>query len=236
MKRGYNGVAVYVRVSTKDQSESEQIPALIKGFNLPSDVAVYREEVSAWSIDKAHKRLELIRLLKDIKAGVLDELYIWDIDRLYRNRKKMREFMNLCVFHGVSVYSLNQKWLNDFNSLKAKMPEHFRFYIEHIYNLLLDVYSQTAEDESVKKSERVHLKIVRGADGVTRSTNGKKWGRRSLPDRVIKEVLDYSRGGSSIRWIAHNVHYYNKHGNKTFLGVGTVHKIISENRGDIDTL
>jgi len=224
-------VAIYARVSTKDQSEAEQIPAIKKGFDLSDDVIVFREEVSAWSIDKEEKRFELRRLISAIKAGSLERLYIWDIDRLYRNRKKMREFMNLCAFYRVSVYSLNQKWLNDFQELKEKMPENFRFYIEHMYNLLLDVYSQTAEDESAKKSERVRLKIKKGSDGVTRSTNGKKWGRRSLPNRVINEVIDHRKNGKSIRWIAQNVYYYDKHQNKKNLSVGAVHKFIIENRG-----
>ena len=227
-------VAIYARVSTKDQSEAEQIPSIKKGFDLPDDVLVFREEVSAWSIDKEEKRLELKRLISAIKAGSLDKLYIWDLDRLYRNRKKTREFFEMCSYYGVEIYSLNQKWLNDFQRLKDQFPENFKFLIENISSLLLDVYSQTAEDESVKKSERVRLKIKKDVDGVTRSVDGKKWGRRSLPDRVVQEVLSYY-GKRSIRWIASNVYYYDKNKNKRNLSVGAVHKIISENKGVSNT-
>lgn len=228
-------VAIYARVSTKDQSEAEQIPSIKQGFDLSDDVLVFREEVSAWSIDKEDKRLELKRLISAIKAGSLDKLYIWDLDRLYRNRKKTREFFELCSYYNVEIYSLNQKWLNDFQRLKDQFPENFKFLIENIASLLLDVYSQTAEDESTKKSERVRLKIKKGADGVTRSVDGKKWGRRSLPDRVVKEVLDHKESGKSIRWIASNVYYYDKNKNQKNLSVGAVHKIIHENKGVLNT-
>ena len=218
--------AIYARVSTKEQSEAEQIPAIKKGFDLSDDVIVFREEVSAWSIDKEEKRHSLKLLISEIKTGSLSKLYIWDIDRLYRNRKKMREFMNLCNFYDVSVYSLNQKWLNDFQELKEKLPENFKFYIEHMYNLLLDVYSQTAEDESAKKSERVKLKIVKDKNGTTRSTSGKKWGRRSLPPRITEEVLQYHQQGKSIRWISANVFKIDKNNNKKNVSIGTIHKIV----------
>jgi len=228
-------VAIYARVSTKDQSEAEQIPSIKNGFDLADDVLVFREEVSAWSIDKDEKRFELKRLISAIKAGSLDKLYIWDLDRLYRNRKKTRQFFELCSYYNVEIYSLNQKWLNDFQRLKDQFPENFKFLIENISSLLLDVYSQTAEDESVKKSERVRLKIVKGADGVTRSVDGKKWGRRSLPDRVVQDVVDFRRAGKSIRWIKDNVYYYDKNKNRKFLSVGAVHKIIHENKGVLNT-
>jgi DNA invertase Pin-like site-specific DNA recombinase len=227
-------VAIYARVSTKDQSEAEQIPSIKKGFDLSDDVLVFREEVSAWSIDKEEKRFELKRLVSAIKAGSLDKLYIWDLDRLYRNRKKTREFFELCSFYNVEIFSLNQKWLNDFQKLKDQFPDNFKFLIENISSLLLDVYSQTAEDESLKKSERVRLKVQKCPDGVTRSVNGKKWGRRSLSPRIIKEVLQFNSEGRSIRWIASNTYSYDKNQNKKNLSVGAVHKIITENKGGLN--
>jgi hypothetical protein len=96
-------------------------------------------------------------------------------------------------------------------------------------NLLLDVYTQSAEDESTKKSERVKLKVKKCNDGITRSTNGKKWGRRNLPKRVTEDILKYRSEKMSMRKIAENVFYYDKNNNKKNLSVGYVHKIILEN-------
>jgi len=222
-------IGVYARVSTKNQDELQQIPAIINGFGLDkSQCIIFKEEVSAWSIDKASKRSELLRLIDYIKTNKLDKLYIWDLDRLYRNRVKTREFFNMCEYYNVIIYSLNQKWLNDFQELKQQFPSNMRFLMDNISNLMLDVYSQTAEDESTKKSERVKLKVVKSENDVTRSTNGKKWGRKALPPRVINEVRQYHKDNKSIRWIAKNVYYYDKNKNQKNLSVGAVHKIISQ--------
>lgn len=225
-------VCIYARVSTKDQSEKEQIPAIIKGFGLDKlekdNIIIFKEEVSAWRIDKEEKRLELQKLLSTIKSKEISCLYIWHIDRLYRNRAKTREFFNLCLYYGVDVYSLNQQWLNDFQAMKNQLPENMQFLIENMYNLMLDVYAQTAEDESKTKSERVKLKVVKHDDGITRSVDGKKWGRKSLPKRVEVEVLHHFKQGKSMRWIAQNVYYYDKNKNQKKLSVGSVHKIISQ--------
>jgi len=221
-------IGIYARVSTKKQSEQEQIPAIIKGFNLiESDCIIFKEEVSAWSIEKESKRLELLKLKDSIHNKEISKLYIWDLDRLFRNRKKTKEFFNMCAFYGVTIYSLNQKWLNDFQALKDQFPENFKFLIDNMSNLLLDVYTQSAEDESTKKSERVKLKVKHCDDGITRSKNGKKWGRRKLPKRVSDDVLQFHNEKKSIRWIAANVFYYDKNNNKRNLSVGTVHQIIT---------
>lgn len=229
-------VAIYARVSTKNQDEEQQIPAICKGFNLDvNNISIFREEVSAWRIDKEEKRFELQALIKAIKNGEIRRLYIWHIDRLYRNRSKMREFFNLCLYHKVEVYSLHQKWLNDFQRMKQQMPENMQFLIENMYNLMLDVYSQTAEDESRTKSERVKLKVVKQEGQVTKSISGKKWGRKSLPQRVINDVLQLNIQGKSMREIAKTVQYYDKHKHLKNLSVGAVHKIISENKVQNDT-
>jgi DNA invertase Pin-like site-specific DNA recombinase len=221
--------AIYARVSSKEQDEAQQIPSIKVTFNLPGDIMTYREEVSAWNIDKSEKRDEFNRLIKDIKGGVITNLYIWSIDRLYRNRKKTKEFFEMCAYYKVNVFSVNQKWLNDFQNLKLSFPENFKFLIDNIYNLLLDVYAQTAQDESDRKSKNVKLKVTKDEKGVTCSTNGRKWGRKTLNERVIQEVLNHK--GKPMRWIAENVFYYDKHNNKKNLSLGAVHKILSEKNG-----
>jgi len=220
---------IYARVSTKDQREAEQIPAIIKGFNL-KEYSIYKEQVSAWNIDKAEKRFEFNRLIEDIKNNKIRRVYIWHIDRLYRNRKKTREFFNLCFYYNVDVYSLNQKWLNDFQKIKEKMPDQFKFLIENMYNLMLDVYAQTAEDESKTKSERIKLKVVKKKGKPTRSTRGRKWGRRAIPKGVREKIIEHHKNKRSIRWIAENVHYYDKNKNMKKVSVGVVHKTIHENK------
>lgn len=219
--------AIYARVSSREQSEMEQIPKVKETFNI-DDCLIYREEVSAWNIDKDHKRLEFLKLKKDIKEKRISNLYIFDIDRLFRNRKRTKEFFEYCKFYKVDIYSVNQKWLNDFQKLKSEIPENFRFLIDNIYNLLLDVYAQTAEDESNKKSERVKLKVTKDNNGVTISTSGKKWGRKSLPKQAKNKIVSLHKEGMSIRKIAEVVQTTDKNNNMKNVSVGAVHKIIMD--------
>ena len=220
--------AIYARVSTQKQSEQEQIPEIIKGFELnENEIELYREELSAWNIDKESKRLEFQRLKEDIKKKNISALYIWDIDRLYRNRLKTKDFFQFCQFYKVDVYSLNQRWLNDFQDLKAQMPDNMAFLIDNIFTLLLDVYAQTAEDESNKKSKRVKLKVKKDKEGVTRSVSGKKWGRKALPKQTRDLIIKLHYEGHSIRQIAGMVQTW-KNGNSYPISKSAVHKTIQE--------
>jgi len=78
-------VAIYLRVSTGEQTVENQLPALDqwvadRGHEL---VAVYAENESAW---RAGHQRELARLLSDIRSGrrKYDILLVWALDRLSR--------------------------------------------------------------------------------------------------------------------------------------------------------
>jgi DNA invertase Pin-like site-specific DNA recombinase len=222
--------AVYLRVSTEDQSEKEQLPAILQEFNLfENDFCIYREVVSAWKVDKENKRFELQKLKDDIKLKKILDLYVWDLDRLFRNRAKMVEFVAYCKFYGVSLYSVRQKWLNDFQKLKKELPDNFKFLADNIHDILINIISQSAEEESKKKSDRVRLKVSKDKEGKTISTYGKTWGRKNLSLQVVENVLKYFEEGKSLRWISQNVFYWDKNNNKKNLSLGSVHKIISQN-------
>ena len=78
-------VAVYLRVSSEDQSVENQLPSLEKycqerGYEL---VTIYQEAESAWH--NGHQK-ELARLLTDIRHGrrKYDMVLVWALDRLSR--------------------------------------------------------------------------------------------------------------------------------------------------------
>lgn len=77
--------ALYLRVSTNEQTTDNQLPALEayakgKGYEIAE---VYRENESAW---KAGHQAELARLLNDVKRGLrkYDAVIVWSLDRLSR--------------------------------------------------------------------------------------------------------------------------------------------------------
>ncbi len=77
--------ALYLRVSTQEQSTDNQLPVLQayaagKGYEV---AATYAENESAWRNGHQH---ELAKLLSDIRSGYrhYDILLVWSLDRLSR--------------------------------------------------------------------------------------------------------------------------------------------------------
>ena len=103
-------VAVYLRVSTKQQSAENQLPQLEKwvadrGHQL---VAVYSENESAWM--SGHQR-ELARLVQDAKKGRFDVLLTWSLDRLSRlGSLAILSLVHKLSGYGVKVVSLQEVW------------------------------------------------------------------------------------------------------------------------------
>jgi len=56
------------------------------------------DDVSAY---KGHKRAEYARLLDDLRAGALDGVVVWHLDRLHRQPKELEEFFEVCDAAGV---------------------------------------------------------------------------------------------------------------------------------------
>ncbi|MCA9460213.1 MAG: recombinase family protein [Nanoarchaeota archaeon] len=230
-------IAIYLRVSTKEQSEEEQLPLILKEFDLNlDDVVIFRDEVSAWNLDKESKRKEFLELKKQIFSQKISLLYIWDLDRLYRNRLKTKEFFTICEAYKCKIYSVNQKWLNEFQELKNQFPDNFKFLIDNIHGLLLDVYSQSAQDESDRKSKRVKLKVVKKEGKKTKSVYGKNWGRKAIPKQTVDKILNLHEKGYSIRKISSMVQTTDKNNNMKNVSRSTVHKTILENSRKKDSI
>lgn len=208
---------ITLRVSTEKQDELNQLndcEALAKTLNL--DYEVVRDKGSAW---KDADREGFDKIKKAIEQGQVRNLVCWDLDRLYRNRKKLIAFFELCKIKGCKIYSFRQKWLQDLNQIPAPFDEI-------VSSLMLQIMGWLAEDESKKKSDRVKI-AVRKDEGITKSYKGNKWGRKALPQSVIAEVLRLNQEGLSLREIKSQVFYWDRNNNKKYLSVGSVHKIIA---------
>jgi len=155
-----------------------------------------------------------------IKQRKVDHLIVWDLDRLYRNRKRLIDFFELCKLYDCKIHSFRQDWLEQLN----KIPEPFN---EIMYNLMLQVMGWLAEEESIKKSERVKS-AVRRKGNKTISYKGNVWGRKSLSNKVKQEILKLHKQGLSLREIADSVWYWDKNNNRKFVSKSVVHKIIQE--------
>jgi putative DNA-invertase from lambdoid prophage Rac len=191
-------VAAYLRVSTDEQHEENQLPsvlAYIDSLHLDApEVVVIREQISAW---------------KNPDRKTLDNLLTFDIvvvaayDRLYRNMKKFIEMMKYYEVKGVQVHSVRESWLRDL--MKAPPP-----WNEMIYDLCLKLVGYTSESESKKRSERTKAGLARAvADGAV-------LGRGPAEIDFERVWVEYETQGRSINKTSKVLPY----------GYGTVYDVI----------
>jgi DNA invertase Pin-like site-specific DNA recombinase len=216
-------VAIYIRTSTKEQTPELQLRACEEKAG--KEYLLFKDQQSAWQDFK--ERNEFNKLIQLIKEKKITDVYVWDLDRIYRSRKKLLEFFELCRVYNCKIHSYRQNWLEDMNS----MPKPWD---EIIYNLMLQIMGWIAEEESSKKSDRVKNAVSKKknhkGEVITTSVYGKKWGRKRITSQTINKILELRAKGYSIKNISKEVWLYDKHGNKSKnISVGAVHKIVSLN-------
>jgi len=219
---------IYIRTSTEEQNPENQVEKILTllGQNVieNNEYEILQDKQSAW---KDTDRENFTAIQQNVKRNLTD-IYIWDLDRLYRNRKKLVAFMALCKAYKVKVHSYRQKWLEDLN--KAPSP-----WNEIMSDLMLQIMGWMAEEESEKKSERIKAAVKRKKSG-TYSYKGNKWGRKALPKQTRDKVLLLHKEGKSIRKIAATVMTTDKNKNMKSISKSAVHKIISDFSGDFGSI
>jgi DNA invertase Pin-like site-specific DNA recombinase len=206
--------AVYIRTSTEDQEPENQIREIetISG----KEYVLFQDKQSAWKDDKEREGFD--RLKKEIQSNKIRDLYCWDWDRLFRNRKKLKEFFLFCAMYKCNIHSFRQAFYEDF----YKIPSPFN---EIVQNIVLDLLGWIAEDESDKKSKRVKA-ALRNNNGVTTSYKGNKWGYHGVGEEADKQIIELHKQGKTQRQIAKEVFYWNKNRNKKFVSLGYVNKLL----------
>lgn len=146
-------VALYLRVSTTEQSTDNQLLALQDYARGRGDdiVATYQENETAW---KAGHQRELARLLDDIRSGQrkYDVVLVWALDRLSRQGPlAVLTLIESLKSHGVKVESLQEPF--------TTLPYGFDSVI---YSFLAWV----ARFESERRSERTLAGLERARSWV----------------------------------------------------------------------
>lgn len=207
---------IFIRTSTTEQNPTLQINDVSTAFKL-TDYSVIEERDSAYK--ESAKRLEFEKLKKLIINGKVNELFVWDLDRLYRNRKKLIEFLALCKVHNTKVFSFNQQWLQAIQQLQQP-------FNEIMFDFMLSIMGWLAEDESIKKSNRVKM-AIRKNNNITESYLGNKWGRKSISKQTISKIEEFYLEGKSTREITKLVQIYDINKNGRPISKSAVHKYIS---------
>lgn len=204
--------AVYIRTSTEEQNPENQLKdclSLIKD----EEYELYKDQQSAFKDNVERKDFK--RLTQDIKTKKISDLYVWDFDRVFRNRLKFKAFLEFLKVYKCKLHSFNQIWMENINNV----PEPWN---EIINDMLVQIFGYIAEEESVLKGKRIRAAIRIKEDGAY-SYKGNKWGRKELSTQAINKILELKKQGKSIREICNNVIWDN--GKK--VSVGVVHKVIS---------
>jgi DNA invertase Pin-like site-specific DNA recombinase len=209
-------IVYYIRCSTMEQNPNLQIKDLDSICDVPHDI--YKENESAWADNVI--RPEFNKILALIKKRKITDLYVWDLDRAYRNRKRLQEFFVLCKTYNCKIHSYRQKWLESINSIPAPFDEI-------VQDMLINIFGWIAEEESSKRSERIKLAIKKSDKG-TFSYKGNKWGKKSLPQQTVNQILELHKQGKSIRQIASEVTFFDKNRNEKKVSKSAVHKLVSQ--------
>jgi len=148
--------AVYVRVSTEDQSVENQLAAIReyaerRDFNI---VSVYQEAESAW---RGGRQRELARLMRDAQRRKFTVCLVWALDRLSREGPlAILQRVHTLGGYGVDLISLHDSW--------TEMPSETK-------PLLYALMGWVAQQESRRISERTKAGLERA------KANGKHIGR-----------------------------------------------------------
>jgi len=211
---------IYIRTSTDDQEPENQIKDCQKLST--GEYTLLQDKQSAYKDDKDREKFEEARKL--IKSGKAKHFIVWDLDRIYRNRIKLKQFFELCKMYKCEIHSFNQGWLEELN----KIPAPFN---EIMHELMLSLMGWLAEDESKKKSDRVKLAVRKVEGKKTKSYKGNKWGRKSISTQAINKILELKKENPKItmRQIAAQVTYAGKNNETKNVSKALVHKILTAN-------
>ena len=202
-------VAIYIRTSTDEQSPELQLKDC-ESINNYGQYELFKDKQSAWKDNKEREDFEKLKV--KIKKRQVIHVIVWDLDRIYRNRTKLRAFFEFCKIYDCKIHSYRQEWLEDVH----KIPPPWN---EIIHDFMLQIMGWMGEDESKKKSDRVKMAVRKKRKG-TYSYKGNKWGRKSLSTFKQNQLKEYVRTNPtiSLRGIAKNLD----------LSKSVVHKYLTE--------
>jgi len=200
---------IYIRNSKSDKEPRIQLGSIYK--IAPQEAEIYEEKKSAWK--NQEKRTVFNEIINLIKKNKVSNIYVFDLDRIYRNRKNLVSFFKLCKIYKTKIHSYRQDWINNINNIEPP-------FNDIMFDFLINILGWIAEDESNKKSERIK-NAVKKKNNTTISYKGNKWGRKKLSPQKTKYIRDYicNNPNMSLRQIAKNT-------NST---KSTVYRILSQN-------
>jgi len=205
--------AIYIRTSTEEQTPENQIKDCESLLNKDEQYKLYSDQQSAFKENV--ERESFNKLKNQIQKNKIKKLIVWDLDRLHRNRKNLLSFFNYCKLHKCDILSYRQKFLTEIQQIE--LPTGFEFVKDMMINNFLQFLGWIAEDESIKKSQRIKVTVRKKPKG-TYSYKGNKWGRKQLSTVKRNQLISLIK--------AHPEYTIRKIGSELNLSKSVVHKYI----------
>lgn len=165
---------LYLRVSTKNkgQEETDQLTPILEFYKLKEEECLVIEaKESAYQIKKQKNRiLNFIPELSKMYPEYDKVLYLWDLDRLYRNQDMQVDFIRENHKLNLMVFSLRQNFLNEIRKVPGGMGKA-------MYNFMVEILGWKAEQESKDKADRL-LKSLKVKDGRYYTNKNRLYGRK----------------------------------------------------------
>jgi DNA invertase Pin-like site-specific DNA recombinase len=166
--------ALYVRVSTDRQTADNQLAevrqlAVARGY----DPVVCEEIESA-----AKARPVLDRMMADVRAGRVQGVAVWALDRLHRSMTGAINTVLELDRLGVPVLSVREGWLDTSGPVRP---------------LLVAIFGWVAEQERTRLIERTKAGLERAR------RDGKTLGRPRASPILLHAAADLVRSGTAIR-------------------------------------
>ena len=166
--------ALYVRVSTDRQTADNQIAevrqlALARGY----EPVLYEEVESA-----AKARPVFDRMLADVRAGRVQAVAVWALDRLHRSMTGAINTVLELDRLGVPVLSVREGWLDTSGPVRP---------------LLVAIFGWVAEQERTRLIERTKAGLERAR------REGKRLGRPRVSPLKVAAAVQRVRAGASLR-------------------------------------
>jgi putative DNA-invertase from lambdoid prophage Rac len=193
-------VAIYIRVSTTKQNIENQKLQLISyceksGYEV---FKIYSDICGSFG-----KRKEYDNLFIDAHKKLFDGVIVWSLDRFSRSGitytlQRLKELDNL----GIWFHSYTEPYINSDNELTK--------------DISIAMLSAFAKIEKEKISERTKAGLERA------KKNGKKLGRKKIPQKTVDDIISLLEKGVSYRKISNEVKYKTKFGKQHKVSIGKI--------------
>lgn len=174
---------IYLRLSQKKKEEKKHLPTILETFKLNKNKClILAEEISGYKEEVQIKREAMNTLIDMVENKEVKEIYIYSLERLYRNIYWLLEFYFKCKKNDVEIYSCLQP---EINNITGDRPID-------IFIQLMSVLTNgfVGMQESFLTSQRTK-RAVTNINGVNRSYKGNRWGKKRQSSYI--NILEYKK-------------------------------------------